>query len=217
MIAKDFIDKDIPALSINDDVGLALKYMEEEKLNQLVLLNEGEVLGIIEEEILFNFDEETKLSFIPIKFTAIQMDESSHILDLADHLANKSIEICPIVDDDNKYIGSVKAFDIYKEVIAGQFSGDGSLLSLEIDQKDYSLSDISRIIETEGLRIEKLFLSKGSQSDYHFIIKLNKKEINAALNSLKRFGYKVSQINKPAEGAYPDKERFEHLMKYLEI
>ena len=31
MIAKDFIDKDIPALSINDDVGLALKYMEEEK------------------------------------------------------------------------------------------------------------------------------------------------------------------------------------------
>jgi predicted transcriptional regulator len=217
MIAIDFIDKDIPALSLKDNVRLAVKYMQEEKLNQLVLLNADEVLGIIEEDILFNFDEETKLDLVPIKYTAIEMDENSHILDLADHLANKSLEICPIVNHENKYIGSVRAFDIYKEVIVGQFSGNGSILSLEIDQKDYSLSDISRIIETEGLRIEKLFLAKGSPSDYHFIIKLNKKDISSALNSLKRFGYKVTQINKSAEGAFPDQERFEHLMKYLEI
>ena len=217
MIAKDFIENDIPSLTTSDSVGLALEFMEEEKLSQLVLLHEGVLLGIIEEEMLFNFDEDVKLALIPIKYTDIQMNEFIHALELADHMVNKGLEICPIVDDENNFLGCVKAIDIFKEVIGGQFSGSGSLISLAINQKDYSLSDISRIIETEGFRIEKLFLAKGNQSDYHLIIKLNKIEIDAAINSLKRFGYQVSQINKRAENAYPDKERYDQLMKYLEI
>jgi acetoin utilization protein AcuB len=217
MIAKNFIENDIPSLTTEDTVGLAMKYMEEEKLSQLVLLHDEALLGIIEEEVLLSFDEDAKLSIVPVKYAEVQMNEFVHLLELADHMVNKGIEICPIVDADNKYLGSVKAIDVYKEVLSGQFSGSGSLMSLEINQKDYSLSDVSRIIETEGLRIEKLFLAKENQSDYQFIIKLNKKEIDSAVNSLKRFGYQVSQINKPSEDSYPDKERFEHLMKYLEI
>jgi acetoin utilization protein AcuB len=217
MVAKNLIENDIPWLNAEDTVGLAIKYMEEEKLTQMVLLQNDVSIGIIEEEVLFSFDEDAKLSLVPIKYADIQMNEYIHVLELADHMVNKGLEICPIVDSENKFLGSVKAIDVYKEVLSGQFSGSGSLMSLEINQKDYSLSDISRIIETEGLRIEKLFLAKENQTDYHFIIKLNKKEIDSAINSLKRFGYKVSQINKRSEGAYPDKDRFEHLMKYLEI
>ncbi|WP_341227280.1 CBS domain-containing protein [uncultured Arcticibacterium sp.] len=217
MLARDLIEKDLPALDIDDKVGTALIYMEEENLNQLVLVHEKEVLGVIEKDILFNFDEETKLSLVPIKFSNVEVKENQHLLLLAEHCINRDIEVCPVVDFENKYLGSIKTVDIYKKVIAGQFSGNGGLMSLEISEKDYSLSDISRIIETEGLRIEKLYLSQENQNDYHFIIKLNKKEIDPAINSLKRFGYKVAQINERANNSYPDLERYEQLMKYLEI
>ncbi|AWV98939.1 CBS domain-containing protein [Arcticibacterium luteifluviistationis] len=217
MLARDLIEKDLPAIDIDDKVSTALQYMEEENLNQLVLIHEAEVLGVIEKDILYNFDDRSKLSLVPIKFTNVEVKENQHLLLLAEHCINKDLEICPVVDYENNYLGSIKTVDIYKKVIAGQFSGNGGLMSLEISQKDYSLSDISRIIETEGLRIEKLYLSQENQNDYNFIIKLNKTEIDPAINSLKRFGYKVAQINERANNTYPDLERFEQLMKYLEI
>lgn len=217
MLARELIEKDLPAIDIDDKVGTAIQFMEEENLNQLVLIHRSEVLGVIEKDILYNFDDNAKLSLVPIKFSNVEVKENQHLLLLAEHAINKDLEVCPVVDFENKYIGCIKTVDIYKKVIAGQFSGNGGLLSLEVSQKDYSLSDISRIIETEGLRIEKLYLSQENQTDYNFIIKLNKKEIDPAINSLKRFGYKVSQINERATNSYPDRERFEQLMKYLEI
>ncbi|MFT4734994.1 MAG: acetoin utilization protein AcuB, partial [Arcticibacterium sp.] len=202
----------------NDNVGLALQYMSEESLSQLLILDGKVILGIIEEDILLNFNENSSLSLVPIKNDKAQVSAQTHVLQVAEFLVNNNLEVCAVLNSEGKFLGCLKAMDVFKMVIKGQFSGKGGIFSLNIGQKDYSLSDISRIIETEGLRIEKLFLaSKTEEEAYHFIIKLNKTDIRPALNSLKRFGYKVDQISESTPDNFPDKERFDHLMKYLEI
>ncbi len=218
MFAKDFIEKDLPAIDINESVGLALQYMNEENLSQLLILDGKTILGVIEEDILFNFDENSTLSLVPIKNDKAFVNAQTHFLQVAEFLVNNNLEICAIQNNDGEFLGCLKAMDIFREVIKGQFSGIGGIFSLNIGQKDYSLSDISRIIETEGLSIEKLYLaSQTEEESYQFIIKLNKPDITPALNSLKRFGYKVEQISESTPDNFPDKERFDHLMKYLEI
>ncbi|MFT5885927.1 MAG: acetoin utilization protein AcuB [Arcticibacterium sp.] len=218
MFAEDFIEHDLPAVDISDNVGLALQYMGEENLSQLLVLDGKTILGIIEEDILLNFDENSSLSLVPIKHDKAQVSAQTHFLQVADFLVNNNLEVCAVLNAEGKLLGCLKAMDVFKTVIKGQFSGKGGIFSLDIGQKDYSLSDVSRIIETEGLRIEKLFLaSQTEEESYQFIIKLNKPDINPALNSLKRFGYRVEQISETTPDNFPDKERFDHLMKYLEI
>ena len=220
MRAKDLIEQDIPFLKPTDSVGMALNLMAEEHVRQLVLVGRAELPEILDENALLNFDENELLVNVPALHTENHAYEEMHLLQLAHYLADKDLEVCPIIDYDKKYLGSVKASDIYIKVIKGTFSGDGALIGLLIDQKDYSLSDISRIVESEGLKIERLFLSeelKNEFSQYRFVIKFNKKDASKGISSLRRFGYVVELLSDAETDTFVDRERFGLLMKYLEI
>ncbi|KPM50062.1 CBS domain-containing protein [Jiulongibacter sediminis] len=216
MQITELIDANIPLLKHTDSADDALLFMGEEHLSQMVMLYNGEI-HIYEEEALMSFAQEMPLSEIPPKFTGIFLQEHTHLLQAVDFLIKLDLKICPVVDEQEKFIGVIRSSDIFKSVLIRQFEGEGSVIGLRVNHNDYSLSDISRIVEAEGLKIEQLYLEDKDLTQYHFVIKFDKKEIINGIRSLKRYGYQVEKILGPDHDNTVDQHRYGLLMKYLEI
>jgi CBS domain-containing protein len=216
MQITDFIDANIPLLKPTDSADNALLFMSEEHLSQMVMLHKGEI-HIYEEEALMSFAQEMPLFEIPPKFSGVFLQGQTHFLQAVDFLIKLDLKICPVVDEHEKFIGLIRSSDIFKSVLMRQFEGEGGVISLSVNHNDYSLSDISRIVEAEGLKIEQVYLEEKDLTQYHFVIKFNKKEIISGIRSLKRYGYQVEKILGPDQDNSIDQHRFGLLMKYLEI
>ena len=56
MLANDLITDEIPPLKITDTVSLALDWMEQFKVSHLAVVNNRELVGLISETDLLDFD-----------------------------------------------------------------------------------------------------------------------------------------------------------------
>ena len=69
-------------------------------------------------------------------------------------LSENQLTIIPVVDTDNNYIGMVSMEDVLNYFAkTGTFSEQGSIIVLEMHRRDYTLAEISRIVESEGAAI----------------------------------------------------------------
>ncbi|UBM60093.1 hypothetical protein LAG90_05490 [Marinilongibacter aquaticus] len=216
MLISEYIDHNIPLLKSSDSVATALNYMEELKLEQLALVD-GTHIVLFNEQHLLEYDEDLLLDKIPAKHVDLYIEDSAHPLAAAALMTQYDLEILPVVDADNQFLGIVPGHTLFRKLIGVQLEGHGSILRMQIKYNDFSLSEISRIVESEGFRIEGLFVEDLNEHEYVFILKLNKAEASMAISSLKRFGYKVEQITGLDSDHNLDKDRFGMLMKYLEI
>lgn len=96
---------------------------------------------------------------------------------------------------------------------------ENSMIVLEVPARDYTLTDIARIVESnhaQALHVEVLPISDGST--LLISIKLNVADLTHVLRSFERFNYNVVyHFMKEGEVNDTQKERLEELMYYLEM
>ncbi len=96
---------------------------------------------------------------------------------------------------------------------------ENSLIILEVPIKDYTLTEIARIVESNNAHILSLsvFPISGG-SDLLISLKLDISDLTAILRSFERFNYIISYYFM-REGEITDKqrERLDELMYYLEM
>lgn len=220
MIAPDFFNYEIPTLTLEDSIGHALELMDEFKCNTLAVLDGGLFLGTLDEEFLMNFDENTKIKELPLKNSEYTLSNTLSIMQIVDYLLEKEIDLVPITDNVGTCEGIIYAADAYAAMASTIYSGKGAVIELKLGLKDYSLSEISRIVENEGISIQKLFVSKDSgegEEGFSIYIKFNKEDVSSAISSLKRFGYKINSYAPALDVNDLEKDRYEMLMKYLNV
>ncbi|SOE22249.1 hypothetical protein SAMN06298216_2696 [Spirosomataceae bacterium TFI 002] len=220
MLATELINYEIPSLKLSDDVGHALELMHEFKANVLAVVDQKTFLGTLEEDFLMNFDEKTALKDLPLKNPEFSIAEDVSLIQVVDYLLEKEISLVPVIDDKVEFVGSIYSNDANASLATTLYSGKGSVIELKLGLKDYSLAEISRIVENEGISIQKLFVSKdtGTEEDgFSIYIKFNKQDIGSAISSLKRFGYKINTFAPESAVNELEKDRYEMLMKYLNV
>lgn len=96
---------------------------------------------------------------------------------------------------------------------------ENSLIILEIPCKDYTLTEIARIVESNNIHITSLQIIPHSDGEFFLVsLKLNTDDITALLRSFERFSYKVVYYSM-REGVVTEtqKNRLDELMYYLEM
>lgn len=96
---------------------------------------------------------------------------------------------------------------------------ENSLIILEIPLKDYSLTEISRIVESNNAHIIALSVfSISGNTELLISLKLNISDLTAVLRSFERFNYNVVYYYMK-EGKITDiqKERLDELLYYLDM
>lgn len=96
---------------------------------------------------------------------------------------------------------------------------ENSLLILEIPVKDYTLTEVARIVESNNAHVLSLSVMPISGgADLLISLKLDVQDLSLVLRSFERFNYRVVYYFM-REGVITDtqKERLDELMYYLEM
>ncbi|MEQ8812651.1 MAG: cbs domain containing protein, partial [Imperialibacter sp.] len=86
-------------------------------------------------------------------------------------------------------------------------------------QIDYSLAEISRLIESDNGKILSSYLTDdpNDSSKVSLTIKINLEDLSRVQATLERFGYQIVAKFNNAPEAVDEQERMDILMKYLGI
>lgn len=221
MLAATLINPMIPILKLTDTVGTALDWMDEFRTRQLVVVDSGLYKGIVSEDILFDISDTTQpLSRIIIQHEDVFAVEDNHPYELLRLVTQFSLDIIPVVNENKNVTGTILVRDLVERFVSELgIQEKGAVLVLKIAERDYSLSEISRLIESNGTKVLSSYYSSSESlhpADTSLLtLKLNRTNINPIIATLERFGYDIEEAhaNDPIESV--DQERLDMLLRYL--
>lgn len=222
MRAADLISTSIPPLKSTDTAEQALIWMDEFKLTQLPVLNRNSYIGIITDERIL---EGNKLNLPISSFNLIGVNTyvypSYHFYDVIRIAAENRLEIIPVVDTLKLYDGVItikNALNYFASTFSIQ--AVGSVLVLSMRYLDYSLSEISRLVEENNAKIICAHLEsyETDSEKINVVIKINKKELKSIIATLERYNYHIAaHFEEDQITSDYNKDRLDLLFKYLDI
>jgi CBS domain-containing protein len=197
MLAGDLITDEIPPLKITDTVELALDWMEQFKVSHLAVVNGRELVGVVSETDLLDYekpDEPINVSKLHLLRPSIHFYQ--HAYDVVRLLSSLNLTLVPVLDEKELYKGCVTLKGIVHNLSAMMsVQNPGGVIVLELNQADYSLTQIANIIESNDTKILSLHVSSIPDSTkMEVTIKLNREDLSRVLQTFNRYNYSVKAI-----------------------
>ena len=219
MLANELIASEISPLDGQFTGAEALHMMEEGMVRHLPLLINGEFQGILSEEDLLDRDPTMKIcDYGPIA-RHLFVREYDHILEVLELVAWSNTTAIPVLSDKDGYLGTITLERLIHSFVAGSsFVEPGAIIVLEMDRVNYSLAEISRIVESENGLILSSYISEGKSDSPIFVtLKLNLQNIQFLVSAFERYGYVVKSSYTDTDYVDVLKDRYESLMHFLDI
>ena len=222
MIAKEIINNIISPLKTSDNASFALELMDEYKVSHLPIVNNTEFLGLISYSDILNQDivnepigNHSLLLADSISFCT----EDKHIFEIVKLASTLKLSLIPVLDLKNNYFGSITLDKlIYAFSFLFSIEIPGGVIVLEISNRDYLLTQIAQIVESNNAKILSLFASSNPDSTkLEVTIKINKIDINQILQTFTRYNYSIKSSFSEIEPFENLKDRYNSLMRYLNV
>ena len=220
MIAKHAIDDSIPFLKLTDKVFFALELMEEYKLFSLPIITEEKLYGIVSEDQLLEIDESLTLEQLEFPLIKIAVNDFLHIFDVMKLGYENNSDVIPVINKEENYLGLITKKSILNVLQFFSFAKEqGGILVLEVDVVQYSLSEITRIVESNKALVLSVATSsvKDNIDKINVTIKVNVLDLTYILASFERYDYSIVSVFHKAEQIDQLQERYDALMYYMNI
>jgi acetoin utilization protein AcuB len=222
MLVENYIDHEIPVLKTSDTIRTAIKKMEEANLEQLPVIDQDIFQGILLRTTAENvFDNKLKLEGIQLETLNTKITPATHILEALKSASDAHLDVLGIVgNDQNKYAGSVKKSGLldYFTQMHG-IKAVGSILTISIPERDYSLHEIARIVEANGAKILAVFTDIRQDDPFNILVtlKINLTDLSRVISALQRHNFTIVYTFHQEEFQSAEKDRLDHLLRFLSI
>lgn len=220
MLISQFLSNADFSIQNADSIQQALEKLQDMLCKELVVLNGDDYIGLVNETILLDAeDEDAPLSSIKINTAPIQLKFNQHPYDALVMITVYNSTIIPVLDQDNKYIGVSTQLDILKAISSIQSQNEsGAIIVLAIGLHDFSLSQIAHLVESDNCRILNCATKINLESDnIEVTLKVDKSNINALLNSFLRHNYLILETHNTVAAFDDSADRYQQLMNYINI
>lgn len=221
MIAEELINDMIPPLKLKDDANKALVWMEELRCNELPVVDREKFLGFVTEDLIMEENDPGRLiaDFEKLGERCF-VSKNSHFYDVLKIAAEHDMQMVGVGDDEDRYLGVITVRDTinsFAQTAAIQIPG--SILVLAVNQIDYSLSQISRLVEENNAKILSSSIKEENDdpTKLRITLKINKPDLSAIVATFERFGFKVIGRFQESEVLDEEKDRIDMLLKFLDI
>ncbi len=218
MIAEQLINYMVPPLKPTDDITRAKQWMDEFRVKELPIVDDGKLLGYVSEELLYDSEiMHPEVGSYPLISESVVVAPWKHYYDILKVLSENQMDVVSVVDNE-EFKGVVLRDDILKEFSKTAIvNSEGAIIILQTSLKDYSLSDISRIVEMNGSIVLGANVRPNSEdaSQIEIVIRINGQEVNQISNGLNKSGYQVISSFNTEDRSFDEEERYGLLMKYL--
>lgn len=221
MVAKDLISDVIPPLKTSDSGQTALNWMEIFRISHLPIVNNQDFLGLISDTDIYDMNQpEEPIGNHALTLLKPYVTTEQHLFEVIGLASRLKLTVVPVLDEKQHYKGVITTTDLVR-YLAGISSMDqqGAILVLEILERDYSLSQIAQIVESNNVKVLSMYITSPPDSTrLEVTLKLNTNEIASVIRTFERYSYEVKTwvtTDDSMDRFYS--ERFDLLMKYLNI
>lgn len=220
MLAYELTNNIIPQLKLTDSLSKALQLMRDFKISHLPVVAEEKYLGLISEDDLLDEENKNRLieafekSFVPASINA-----NNHFL-FAVTIANLyQTNIIPVINDSRDLLGTISHQSLI--IALGELAGasePGGMMELRVERTKFNVSEINRIVESDGASI--LHLNISIRPDDIFVIVniiVNKREISTLMAVFERYDYSITFFSGEEIFESDIDTNYRHLMNYLDI
>lgn len=220
MLTKDLINNNIPRLQLQDSVGKALQLINDFRISHLPVVNDNIFLGLISEDDLLDAEnDKLTIEVLQDSFLNNPVPGNVHFLNAVSNSIRFDTTVIPVVLNQNEYVGVITINDLLK--MLGNFAGAdeiGGIIVLEMERLQFSISEISRIVENNDSTILHLNTTTDSVTGLLTVtLHINKREIASIISSFERYEYDVvySFGNEKFENEI--NTNYQNLMNYLDL
>ncbi len=220
MLVRELITDEIPPLKTTDTGRKALSWMEEFKVAHLPVIDGTNYVGMVSEaDILDSNTPDQLLTKHPLTLNNPENIANQHVYDAIRMAANLNLTVIPVVDETHKYLGMVTTNNLIQNTNKmAAINEPGGILVLEMNVRDYSLTEVARIVESNDAKILSSYIRTLPGTDnMELTLKINKEELDGIIQAFERYSYNIVATFNETKHLEDLKNRFESFMKFINI
>lgn len=221
LVARDFVNAMIPPLKPTDTVQKALDWMSELKVHQLAVVEDSEYLGMVQEDRLYDSEDfDALISSFPLQYSTICVLDHQHFYEVINEANKNNLQVIAVVDEFKKYVGVISVNDTANALARSYATQEqGGILVLYMRDHDYSLTEIARLVEADGVKILSSYIEPDTydRSMIKLTLKLNRTDLSRVIATLERFDYQIIASFHESEKLNTHQERLDMLLHYLQM
>lgn len=218
MLVSKYISKDFIPAKVNQTVGYGLGLVEQWEISHLPVFKGLEFVGNFSAEALRLHDKSALLSDCQQDIEFFFINEKASILDAIYSFNQHATNLLVILDDSQRFVGFLLMEDVVSALAGMPFiSESGSVVIIETLQKQFSVSEIAQIVESNNAKILGLFVFNYQEDRVQATLKVLADDLTSVVETFERFNYRV--LHKFFQDKNDDliKNRFDLLMRYLDV
>ena len=219
MLARELISDVVTALKTSDTGTMALSWMEVFRIKHLPIVNHREFLGLISDSDIYDLNNpDEPVGNHQLSLQKPFVNEDQHIYEVIELLSRLELTLVPVLNDEKQYLGVITQEDLTRKFAhLSAMQQPGGIIELEMNEHDYSLSEISQIVESNNARILSLYVaSSQDNAKLRVTLKINFTDLTSIMETFNRYNYTVVSShtdNEDLDEFY--QERFDVFLKYL--
>ncbi|MDG1719059.1 MAG: CBS domain-containing protein [Flavobacteriales bacterium] len=218
MKAVKLISSSIISLLPDDDGNRALELMNLYRVNHLAVVKNDFYLGVVSDKEINNWNSSDEYieEHLP-NLASPHVIYNQHLFDIIEVLEKNNLSVVPVLDENKQYKGVITNRKLlYTIANSAAIQSVGGVIVLQMNHNDYSLTEISNIIENNDAKILSTYVTSTPESTkMELTIKINKTEITPIIKDLDRYEYNIVASYKEDNEDVDFLERYEQLMRFL--
>lgn len=215
---SEYINNDFKPFSNTDSVAEIQDFFAEDSHSHFPILDNGVYIGCISAVDVETFEIERAITDYRYALEGFFVRTNMSWLDVLEVFARNNANIVPILDETNKYVGYYDITDIIKFLNETPFLKEsGGIIIVEKPVADYSMSQITQIVESNNGKLLGVFVSEANSEKVQVTVKTTLGGINEIIQSFRRYNYEIISEHQEDDYLNTLKERSDYLDKYLNI
>jgi Mg/Co/Ni transporter MgtE len=218
MNIQPYIINDVKTPEISSKIADLQEVFSQLTYSHLPVQENGTFMGCISENDVRSFEASKEVQDYQYALEGFFVRPSDNWIEVLHAFSKNQSNIMPVLGEENEYLGYLELHDIMNLFTEAPFlNSPGGIFIVEKGYKDYSFSEISQIVESNGAHLLGAFVSKTENDLSQITIKTGPTPINAILQAFRRYGYNIISTHFEDTFSSSLEDRSRYLDKYLNI
>ena len=215
---SDYINNDFKAIESSENIANVQDFFAEINFSHFPIIEENIYIGCIGADDVDNFDTDKKVANYRYALEGFFARTNMIWIDVMEVFARNHTNIMPVLDEENRYVGYYEINDVINFFTETPFLKElGNIIIIEKPVADYSMAQITQIIESNNGKLLGAFISSSTFDKIQITVKIGLGTINEILQTFRRYDYEIISNHKEDNYLTNLKERSDYLDKYLNI
>ena len=214
MLMLSHLNYDLPVLRLTDSVAKALKTLRTQGVNALAVVENKDFIGLVSSEILSQaLSPEQCLSDLRKHFSTFRMEEEEDVLASLPWFDEPNLDVIAITNAEGFFRGYLTKNEVGNLLLnSGVVNKNGGIIRIPFQASRDSLSTIVRIIEEENGFVVRSFFQEPN-----VVLQVQTETFGKIISNLERHGIFIEKAFVFGEQLEVDQDRFDHLMRYIDL